>query len=143
MFSMLALRSGGLPAGFIADLGFCIVLAPSILAGGRGNDIGLAENRLLMRRRRQGPGADRRRPDIGVDMDVDEAGLVELDRVFERASEIGGLGDGDAFDPASARPGGEVRIVGGLVGSLIKGGAGSGPPNRPYWMSPFPPPAKV
>src|SRR6185295_8515461 len=70
---------------------------------------------FLIRRRRQLPGTGRRRPHFGVDVDVEHAGTLVLDRLAQRACQIFALGNGEAVGAASARPRGEVRVVGLLV----------------------------
>src|SRR3546814_2724648 len=49
---------------------------------------GAAEHRLLRRHGRQLPGAGRGRADVGVDMDVDQRGLVERHGLRQHASKV-------------------------------------------------------
>src|SRR6185437_16602783 len=81
------------------------------------------EGRLLVRRRRQLPGAGRRRPDLRIDMHVEEERLAGFDGVLERAFEILGLGHGHRIDAGGARPGGEIGIVGLVIVALGEHGA--------------------
>src|SRR3954468_15719812 len=58
----------------------------------------LAENRLVVRRRRKLPCPGRGRAHVGVHMDIEQERLVRLDGVLERALEVLRPGDRDAFD---------------------------------------------
>ena len=84
----------------------------------------LAEDRLLVRNRRQRPGAGARRPDLGVDVHVDQAGLAERRRRARSAPlKSSRIRDRDALDAAAARPRGEVGVVGLAVRALVEAGA--------------------
>src|SRR6185437_4415473 len=87
---------------------------------GRGLHEFLAEDRLLVRDGRQRPSTDGGRADIGVDMDVDEAGLAERHRMLERALEILGARHRHALDAAGAGECREIGVVGLVVGALVE-----------------------
>ena len=76
-----------------------------------------SEHRLLVRRRRQLPGAGGRRAHVGVDVHVEQERLVGCNRVLQRALEVLRLGDGQRIDAAGLGPAGEVGVVGLLVGA--------------------------
>src|SRR5262245_9839006 len=62
----------------------------------------LAEHRLFVRRRRQLPGAGRRRPHFCVDVYIENEGLVRLNGVLECALEILRFGHGYCFAAVAA-----------------------------------------
>src|SRR5580698_9780328 len=97
-------------------------LTLSLHRRGIGNEA-MTEHRLLIRRRRQFPGAGRRRAHLGVDMHVEQERLVGLDRMVERAAEILRLGHGERIDTGRFRPGGKVRIEWLLAVALVEHGA--------------------
>src|SRR3546814_16736423 len=84
---------------------------------------GAAEHRLLRRHGRQLPGAGRGRADVGVDMDVDQRGLVERHGLRQHASKVLRARDGEGRHAPRPGPGREVGIVGLAVGAMIEGGA--------------------
>src|SRR5258706_6107642 len=67
-------------------------------------DMLLPEDRLHVRDRRQRPCAGAGRPDIGIDVHLEQAGRAELHCVLQRAFENLGLGYGQAFNSCGARP---------------------------------------
>src|SRR6185503_5419199 len=111
-----AATRAGPRAAALADLNllcaFTTVTPPALLfRGHRIGKIALAEDRLLVRGRRQLPGPGRRRTYFCVHMHVEQIRLVGLDRVLERAFEILRLRHRHRFDTGRARPGSEVGIV--------------------------------
>src|SRR5207237_7938946 len=82
-----------------------------------------AEDRLLVRDRRQRPRAGAGRPDVRVDVHVDEARLAELHRMLERSFELLRARDREALHARRARPGREVRVVRLALRPLIEGSA--------------------
>src|SRR5215510_14025260 len=82
--------------------------------------IALAEHRLFVRRRRQLPGASRWRPYLGVDVYVENKGLVRLNRVLECALKILRPGHGYGVDTGCTRPRSKVGIVRFVIGSFLE-----------------------
>src|SRR5262245_20631388 len=80
----------------------------------------LAEHRLFVRRRRQLPGAGRRRPHFCVHVYIENEGLVRLNSVLECALEILRFGNGYCVDTRRTRPSCKVGIVWFVIGSVVE-----------------------
>ncbi len=84
----------------------------------------LAEYGFLERNWGQLPGARGRRTHVGVDVHVDDARSVILDRLLKRTAQIFALRHGDAISAAGTCPGRKIGVVGLAAAlSLIKGSA--------------------
>src|ERR1041385_8001468 len=83
----------------------------------------MSEYRLFVFRWRQLPGAGRWRPDLGIDMDIEEKWPVGRYGVFERAAEVLRTGHRERLDAGGFRPCRKIGIVRFLVGALVKHGA--------------------
>src|SRR6185503_15184018 len=117
-----ATRAG--PRAAFAELcllcAFTVTPPAWLFRGYRIRKIALAEDRLLVRRRRQLPGAGRRRTDFRIDMHIKHVRLVGLDRVFEGALEVLRFRHCHCFDARCACPGRKIGVVGFVVRPFVE-----------------------
>src|SRR5579859_6157051 len=83
----------------------------------------MSEHRFLVLRRGQLPGAGRRWPDFGIDVNVEEKWPVRRYGMLERTAEILRSRHGERIDATCLCPSREIGVVRFLVGALVKHGA--------------------